>query len=102
MIEVKMRREGRELDFSMTGHADFSPGKADIVCAAASMLGVTLLQRLHRLLPDRAFLEERTESGLLRLLAVLGNSPQAVEAVETVMEGFFLLGEEYPGCVRVI
>lgn len=102
MIEVKMRRKGRELDFSMTGHADFSRGGADIVCAAASMLAYTLMRRLRALLPEKAFLEERIESGQLRLLVELGNAPQAVEALETIMEGFFLLSEEYPGCVRVI
>ena len=102
MIQVMVRRKGRELDFRMDGHADFSPGKADIVCAAASMLAYTLMRRLRALLPEKAFLEERTESGQLRLLVELGNAPQAVEALETIMEGFFLLSEEYPGCVKVI
>ncbi len=93
MTTVRYWRDGNLHELRVTGHAGFAKdGGPDIVCAAVSMLACTLLRSAR-------------ESGDVWMGARAHGVPSEglrVEAVvETVLCGYRMLEEAYPGWVAV-
>lgn len=93
MIAVWM--DTKSLMLEMNGHADYADAGQDIVCAAASMLAYTLLERAREL---HAQVHASIDSGILilRCSADMDNHPLLWAAFETVRAGFTLLERKYP------
>lgn len=93
MIRVYLDTEALTLE--MNGHADYADAGQDIVCAAASMLAYTLLERAREL---HAEVHASIDGGRLSLRcgAVMANHPLLWAAFETVRAGFSLLARKYP------
>ncbi|MHB1316165.1 MAG: ribosomal-processing cysteine protease Prp [Christensenellales bacterium] len=91
--------------FSASGHAQAAQDGPNIVCAAVSMLCYTRLKSCLRL-QERGLLVSLSHSfapGEVRIFAeAAGRGKRALTcACETVMGGFVLLCDEYPGQVEV-
>lgn len=93
MIRVDLDTEALTLE--MYGHADYADAGEDIVCAAASMLAYTLLERAREL---HAEIHASINSGRLSLRCGvdMDNHPLLWSAFETVRAGFTLLERKYP------
>ena len=93
MIRVDLDTEALTLE--MYGHADYADAGEDIVCAAASMLAYTLLERAREL---DARIHASIDSGRLSLRCGvdMDNHPLLWSAFETVRAGFALLERKYP------
>lgn len=106
MTEIHCRRQGNWYRISIVGHAGFAKdGEPDIVCAAVSALACTLLRCLADL-EEQAVVEAfsyRQEAGDVRITAQAcpDVKDRVCAAVDTVMTGFMMVANEYPGCVRV-
>ncbi len=91
---------------SVEGHANFAPVGQDTVCAAASVLTFALYRAACNFDTDGAlnrFSHSISKGSAQFDLDVKGHSREAVRsAVDTVMEGFLLLEENYPEYVRVM
>lgn len=98
MIRVCIDMDACTLD--MDGHADYGDVGQDIVCAAASMLAYTLIERARELTNN---IYAHAESGRLHLHADpdLDSCILLRSAFETVRAGFDLLERRYPGHVQV-
>jgi len=89
--------------FSVEGHAGYAEPGADIVCAAASMLAMTLIFRLRTLALPGEIVEEVAEKGRARVsVRPKGRRSSLFRPVfETVLQGFALLAQQYPGYVAL-
>lgn len=93
MIRAKFDEEA--LTLTIAGHAGSAPCGRDLVCAAASILMLTL----ERALKDRGVLgaESEKRSGYAR---ITGTERSARGIFETVFAGYALLEEEWPEYVK--
>ena len=92
MTQICYDREN--LRISMEGHAGSAPAGEDLVCAALSMLMMSLERRLRdygeglwltvKKAPGRAYIEARAEDELLE---------RCRESFDTIYAGFMLLAE---------
>lgn len=91
---------------SIEGHAEHAPEGQDTVCAAASVLTFALYRAVRNFDTDGAishFFHSISKGSAQFDFEVKGHSREEVRAaVDTVMEGFLLLEENYPDCVRVM
>lgn len=98
MIRIWLDIDALTLD--MEGHAEYGDAGQDIVCAAASMLAYTLVERARQLTHA---IYAHMDSGRLHL-CVERESDSYVpvrSAFETVGAGFDLLERRYPQNVQV-
>ncbi len=111
MIQVKMCRRNRDMVFSVIGHAGYSqaeglPAGCDIVCAAASILADTFLERMYELREKGsvAVADVKREDGCVRMCVREEPRPEVTEfagTVRTVAAGYALLADRYPQYVRL-
>jgi len=92
---IKARYDEEALTLTVTGHAGSARYGRDLVCAAASILMLTL----ERALKDRGALGEESgkRSGYAR---ITGTERSAQGIFETIFAGYALLEEEWPEYVR--
>ena len=106
MIEIKVRRENG-FDIEIHGHSMLNPGN-DIVCAAVSILGQTLAQKLWEMEAEGR-LTRLKMSSVIPLSGELSMSaePKACErerleiVTDTIMTGFQMLSLSFPKNVKV-
>ena len=110
MTKVNMLFEKSYVKISVRGHAGFAarnnlPEGHDIVCAAISILGQTLVQRLLTLAEENKILLSlnRYEAGNIDVHAVVKQSHiEEVEAtLETIRTGYRMLENEYPDYIKL-
>ncbi len=103
MIHVCFFREGGKEKVSIRGHAGYAPLGNDIVCAAASMLGASLLEALR---------QEESHSGIQGLSVLRDGGrleleffPVLIERTDLLLRtfenGFSMLSKEYPDYVAL-
>lgn len=101
MIRVLIDPQDMTLDVS--GHAEYGNAGKDIVCAAASMLGYTLLARLREV---NGVAYAHADSGSMTIRADKCRDYAVYrimqEAFETVRAGYELLARQYPDNVDVV
>lgn len=105
MTTVCFSRKGNVYEFFVRGHAGYAqPGREDIVCAAVSVLGYTLLQALRE--AEKAgvirCLTERIRSGDLEARFESQHHGTANAIVNTILCGYRLVEERYPDFCRVL
>lgn len=110
MTKVNMLFEKGYVKISVRGHAGFAarnnlPDGHDIVCAAISILGQTLVQRLLTLTEENKILLSlnRYEAGNIDAHAIVKQSHmEEVEAtLETIRTGYRMLENEYPDYIKL-
>lgn len=110
MTKVNMLFEKGYVKISVRGHAGFAarnnlPDGHDIVCAAISILGQTLVQRLLTLAEENKILLSlnRYEAGNIDAHAIVKQSHmEEVEAtLETIRTGYRMLENEYPDYIKL-
>ena len=110
MTKVNMLFDKGYVKITMKGHAGFAernnlPEGHDIVCAAISNLGQTLVQRLLTLAEEKKILLSlnRYEAGNIDAHAVVKQSHiEEVEAtLETIRVGYSMLENEYPDYIKL-
>ena len=96
MTKVIEQKDGDTIEFIIDGHADkINPDEGNILCAAVSMLGQTLMECLWKIKAD-ARMESR--AGYVRILC----RPESENEVEIkhlfdfAKTGFLLLKSRYP------
>ncbi len=98
MVHASFSHTKNALSLTITGHAHFAPHGEDIVCAACSILGHSLLCSLASLKELKTAAE--AEDGLLSICAE--PHPAAHAMFLMVWAGFQSLAQHYPKnvCVR--
>ena len=102
MIRVEV--DPASLALHMQGHAGYDqPGK-DIVCAAASMLALTLAIRCRELAEPGEIALEQLDSGEAHIVIAPKEGREAVytETFRTIRSGLEALSAKYPDCVRFV
>ena len=95
MTKVIERRENEVTDFIIDGHAEkVNPDEGNILCAAVSMLGQTLMECLWKIKAD-ARMESR--AGYIRILCRMEeNEVEIKHLFDFAKTGFLLLKSRYP------
>ncbi len=111
MIHVKIRRKVNDIMFSVCGHAGYSnaeglPAGSDIVCAAASILADTFLERMYELREQRIvnLSDVIRKAGAVRFYVRKEGRTDRTEldgTVRTVAAGYALLADKYPQYVHL-
>ena len=83
------------------GHAGFAAAGADVVCAAASVLGYTLLQRLIDQKPRLRDVCYEIEDGHLCISVAYDDITLIAETVKTISTGLRMLEREYPSHIKI-
>lgn len=106
MIHARFERDGKNMLFSVTGHAGQNVNGCDIVCSAASMLAATLGQ-IVLFMHDEGKLKRhptvRLDSGeaVITCRPAKSHEAEAFHAYVYAMTGFCLLEEAYPEYVKI-
>lgn len=102
MTEVTIQEDRGKHIFEIKGHAGYGECGTDIVCAAISTLGYTLLNELM-LLEKRGAVTNvgHEESEGYLCITFFGNSKEAEMALETIETGFYMLQENFFEFLRV-
>lgn len=96
MTKVIERRENEVTDFIIDGHAEkVNPDEGNILCAAVSMLGQTLLDCLWRM-DANVRTESRDGHIAVRLYPDDENSEEIENLLKFTKTGFCLLKSKYP------
>ena len=92
MIRVTLRRTGSGLyaGYEITGHAGWAEKGHDIVCAAASFLGITC-----------ANAENKTGDGYLSVRFPAESGEKAQTVMQVLRQGFLDLADTYPDYVKL-
>lgn len=102
MTEVTIQEDKGRHVFEIKGHAGYGKNGTDIVCAAISTLGYTLLNELI-LLEKRGTVTnveyEETEGYLC--ITFYGNGKEVRMVLETIETGFYMLQENFFEILRV-
>lgn len=95
MTKVIEQKDGDTIEFIIDGHADkINPDEGNILCAAVSMLGQTLMECLWKIKADA-----RMEScaGYIRILCRMEeNEVEIKHLFDFAKTGFLLLKSRYP------
>ncbi len=94
---IEARYDDEALTLTITGHAGSARYGSDLVCAAASILMLTL----ERALKEEGLLDRESgkRSGYARI-AGAAQSERARRSFETIFAGYELLAEEWPEYVK--
>lgn len=106
MITVNSDRCTDRFIFTVEGHAEHGARGHDVVCAAASVLAFTLYRAVK-------LLDEEGEISVFNHSISKGNAEfdftvkedalgKAVSVVDSIVEGYLLLEENFPECVQVL
>jgi uncharacterized protein YsxB (DUF464 family) len=96
MISARFDRDGEKLTLSVLGHAHYSEGQADIVCAAVSSLVLSLAGYLTHCT------ELYTVRGIGHGYALIECSDAGEEAMKMTCLGLMQIQDMYPQCIQVI
>lgn len=102
MTDIKIQEEKENHVFEIKGHAGYAESGADIVCAAISVLGYTLLNELS-ILEARGLVEDvehEEESGYMKI-SFKGEGKEVETVCETINTGFLMLEENFFQFLRV-
>lgn len=102
MVSITARKERNEYQLDIIGHAGYNPGN-DIVCSAVSILATTLAQKMQELEAIDVFsvMECEMDPGRVHIYAKVreGRIWRFDILFDTIMTGFALLNNTYPGYV---
>lgn len=102
MTEINIQEENKKHVFEIKGHAGYGESGTDIVCAAISTLGYTLLNEVLVLevrgLAENVEYEE--EEGSL-YISFCGEGKEIKTVCETIETGFLMLEEKFFSFLRV-
>lgn len=102
MTEVTIQEDRGKYVFEIKGHAGYGECGTDIVCAAISTLGYTLLNELMLLEKHGAIANVECEEAEGYLcITFYGKSKEAQMAIETIETGFYMLQENFFEFLRV-
>lgn len=110
MTNVSIRSDRGYAKIVIKGHAGYGmlnnlPEGHDIVCAAISMLGQTLVQRLMDMADEQKVILHNLRCGPgeinVRVLAKRGNRDELETTIKTVEAGMKLIQEQYPDYIKV-
>lgn len=105
MTTAVITQRGNEYSITINGHAGYSDGGPDIVCAACSVLTCTLMQCAfsEEAAGNLKELSTAEYSGdvLLRLTASDHAAERISAIVDTIASGFAMLAHTYPENVRL-
>jgi len=95
MTKVIEQKDGDTIEFIIDGHADkINPDEGNILCAAVSMLGQTLMECLWKIKAD-ARMESR--AGYIQILCRMEeNEVEIKHLFDFAKTGFLLLKSRYP------
>ena len=101
MIEVKI--DPHAYTMHLQGHAGYDEPGRDIVCAAASMLALTLAYRCRGVAEPDEIAEEELLNGNAHVVIKpnTGREAQYHEIFSTIHAGFEALSGKYPQCVKL-
>lgn len=106
MITVSCDTDLERYIISVEGHANFGEKGQDTVCAAASILTYALYRAIQNFDTNgdiSRFFHSISKGNAQFDFDVKEDGRERVKAaIDTVLEGFFLLEENYSGCVRVV
>lgn len=91
MISILLARQEDSVVMDFDGHAGYAERGSDIVCAGASALAFTLIQRLINM--DDVEVEHEEGDGKMHIFA---KGARTKEPVDTIATGFRLLADTYP------
>ena len=97
MTKVELVKSGIHYSLSIKGHAGYADEGKDIVCSACSILAYSVLQEIENL--DKRGMLEITEFHMGESKILIGFDlyvDTAIIALDTVMEGYRWLAENYP------
>lgn len=95
MTKVRFSEAKDEISIDIRGHASYAPKGEDIVCAAISMLGQTLLAYLETDHEDFRYI---IQDGRIWAWA---KGPNVQTALKIIMTGFWLLEQNYPDHIEI-
>ncbi len=113
MIRVEMHRKVKDIKFSVCGHAGYAmaeglPAGCDIVCAAASVLADTYIERMYELrkqgivsLSDGEVVRKKGSVWVMVRKECRTDRTELEATVRTVAAGYALLADRYPQYVRL-
>lgn len=96
MITIIYDEKGKDMSLQASGHAGYAPKGQDIVCAAVS----TLMQSLAYSVDSGTVTCDPGGDNILRVQA--SQSLDTLAKFELVMDGLYLLAQQYPENVRLI
>ena len=96
MITIIYDEKGKDMSLQASGHAGYAPKGQDIVCAAVS----TLMQSLAYSVDSGTVTCDPGGDNILRVQA--SRSLDTLAKFELVMDGLYLLAQQYPENVRLI
>ena len=101
MIRVTLRRTGSGLyaGYEITGHAGWAEKGHDIVCAAASFLGITCANALERAAGVKT--ENKTGDGYVSVRFPAESGEKAQTVMQVLRQGFLDLADTYPDYVKL-
>lgn len=107
MLKIYIERNTKEnlYRLKMKGHCGFAKQGRDIVCAAASILCLTMAQTVKN---NQQYLEEKPRIITHNGHAVVEWKPKAMyvnalnNSLYTVLQGFRLLEHQYPDYIKVV
>lgn len=106
MTTATFEQDGSAFHVCISGHSGFAAAGADIVCAACSTLGYTLMEQLTRMQRQRMLiaLQAVVGDGCIDVQATAAEgSLLAVQAVfQTIICGYSLIERQYPSYVQLI
>lgn len=102
MTEVTIQEDKGKHVFEIKGHAGYGECGTDIVCAAISTLGYTLLNELI-LLEKRGKVTNvrHNEAKGYLCITFYGNGKEVQTVLETIETGFYMLQEKFFEFLRV-
>lgn len=96
MITIIYDEKGKDMSLQASGHAGYAPKGQDIVCAAVS----TLMQSLAYSVDSGTVTCDPGGDNILRVQA--SRSLDTLAKFELVMDGLYLLAQQYPENVRLV
>ena len=95
MTKVIEQKDGDTIEFIIDGHADkINPDEGNILCAAVSMLGQTLMECLWKIKADARM---ESHAGYIRILCRMEeNEVEIKHLFDFTKTGFLLLKSRYP------
>lgn len=105
MTTAAFEQDGNAFRACISGHSGFAAAGADIVCAACSMLGYTLMEQLARMDKRRLLTAASVNVSEGRIDVCATAAEGALTAVQTLFQtiicGYSLIERQYPDYARV-
>ena len=106
IAQMTINREERALIFRAEGHSGYAERGQDIVCAAASMLAMTLIKRVEKMykagwVNDDIVISFDPEGTEVSCIAADDEAfGELARAYLTISDGYGILSEHYPDHVK--